>query len=280
MAEAQNQVAKKEAAAPPAVLNPKLRDTQAFVGDAADILIPRILVAQATSKCVADEKVAFGSLFRSTSLETVGGKGKPLSFIPLTHWKSWVLLKRANEKKPYEFDSIEEFTPENRGRPWTWEGKNPEGVLEQWKAEQNLNFFALLLTDIDRDAAAREAFLKTGKMPNLSHSLSPVAISFKSTGYKAGKILVTHFAKASDFGVAPFVSVFQLDTEKGNADAGSFYVPTLVQADDPTPEKYFDVAMKWRDIVGKQKVKIDEDDVAPRAGVESVVKNKDGTVLV
>ena len=276
---ASTEVAKKEAAQPPAVLNPKLKDTSVFTGDAADVLIPRILIAQATSKVVADEKVSFGNFYRSTTLETLGGKGKPLSFVPLTHWKNWVILKR-NAKNIYEFERIEEFTPENRAREWEWKAKSDKGVEEQWKAEQNLNFFGLLTKDIETDLAARAEFKKTGKLPNIAHSLMPCCISFKSTGYKAGKTLVTHFAKAADFEVAPFVSTFLIDTEKGNAESGSFYVPVVTQADAPTPEAFLDVCVKWKGIVGTQKVKIDDEDVNQRADIESVTRNKDGTVLV
>ncbi len=226
-----------------------------FEGDATDILIPKILLAQSTSKAVQDEKVTFGQLYKSTTFEALGGKDKPVSIIPLYHTKTWVLSQKIGGK--YEFRAVEPFTPENKDKPWEW-----TQVGQEWKREQSLNFFVLIPSEVDRDQKARDLAAK-GEIPDLDASLLPCVLSFKSTSYKAGKVLVTHFAKASDFGLPPFVSYFQLTTLKTTNDRGTFYVLDVGKG-GKTNVAHLPAATKWRDIVAHSSVKIDESDLSEK----------------
>lgn len=224
-----------------------------FQGDPSDILIPRILIGQSTSKAVQDEKLAFGQLFRSTTNEILGGKGKPFSFIPLYMTKTWVISEKKGGR--FEFRSIEPFTADNKDLPWTWIDRNIE-----WKREQSLNFFVLLPSDVGRDLSARRALIEKGEIPDLDASLLPCVLSFKSSSFKAGKILVTHFAKASDFNIPPYVNVFKLDSEVKQNDTGAkFYVMTI-EKEGKTDPAMLPVCKKWRETVSQQAIKVDEPD--------------------
>lgn len=224
-----------------------------FTGDAADLLIPRLLIGQAMSECVQKERVGMGKIYRSTSLESVGGKGTPLEVIPLYHNKTWVISEKKPGAARYEFRSIEAFTGENQDLPWDWK----EGGSE-WKRTKNLNFFVLLPSDIDKDTIARRAVAESGDLPDMDAALLPCFISFQSTSFNVGKKLVTHFANASDFGLPPFVNSFMLDTESEKNDKGTFYVLTVNKGTKTDPS-HLPVCKKWYDIVSKQRVKVDED---------------------
>lgn len=238
-----------------------------FEGDATDILIPKILLAQSTSKAVQDEKVSFGQLYKSTTFEVLGGKDKPVSIIPLYHTKTWVLSQKVGGK--YEFRAVEPFTAENKDKPWEF-----TQVGQEWKREQSLNFFVLIPTEIEKDLAAREQAAQ-GEIPDLDASLLPAVLSFKSTSYKSGKTLVTHFAKASDFGLPPFVKYFQLTTEKTTNDRGTFYV-LKVESGGKTEQHQLAACDKWRGIVAHQPVKIDDSDLTNKDDVDVATRSADG----
>lgn len=234
-----------------------------FEGDVSDILIPKVLIGQSTSKLVQDEKVAFGQVWRSTTGEVLGGKGTPFKVIPLSHNKQWVISKKVEGR--FKFVRSEPHTVDNADRDWTWsEVDKTTGKLNEMKREKVLNFYVLLPEDIERDLAARKAFEETGDLPDAEASLLPCLIQFKSTSYTVGKTLVTHFAKAADFGVKPFVNTFLVDTEKEVGDTNSWYLFTLVNAGKTSPE-YLTTCAKWRDIVAKAKVKVDDSDLEAAA---------------
>lgn len=229
-------------------------DTGGFTGDATDILIPRLLIGQSTSKAVQNEKVAFGQIFRSTTTEVVGGREKPVAIIPLAHSKTWVLSEKVAGK--YTFRGSIPFVAENKDLPWNWTEK-VDGKQTEWKRTASLNFYVLLPADIARDILARTDFQKTGDLPDTEASLLPCAVSFQSTSFKAGRTLITHFAKAADFGVKPYVSSFNLFTDKTSNDQGTFYV-LRVEALGKTDPAFFDTCEKWRTIVGAAPIKVDE----------------------
>lgn len=228
-----------------------------FEGDVSDILIPKLLIGQATTKLVQDEKVGFGQVWKSTNAQILGGKGKPFQVIPLSHTKTWILSEKVGAK--FEFRGVEPFTSANKDKPWTWSDAK-EGKTTEWKREQALNFYVLIPDEIFNDQAARKAFKEKGELPDTEASLLPCLLQFKSTSYKAGKTLVTHFARAADFGVPPYVNAFNIDTEKVTGDSNSWFVFTAAGA-GKTNAEYMGVCEKWRNLVKTKSVKIDESDL-------------------
>lgn len=265
------EIQKAGASALPAIMG---KDWGKFEGDASDILIPKLLVGQSTSKAVTDEKVSFGQVYRSTTLEPLGGKAKPFEIIPLTLSKTWILSEKVAGK--FEFRGVEPFTAENAQKPWVW-SESKDGKTQEWKREQALNFYVLLPRDIAADLAARKAFEESGELPDTEASLLPCLLQFKSTSYKSGKTLVTHFAKAADFNVPPFVTTFSLDTEKIQGDQNAWYIFKVEKAGKTDPA-YLGACDKWRSIVKQHAVKVDDSDLMGDSEVVSVERSADGEV--
>jgi hypothetical protein len=247
----------------PAIMS---KDWSKFEGDATDILIPKLLVGQATSKFVQEVMAAFGQIVRSTTLEVLGGKGKPFEVIPLSLTKTWILSEKVAGR--FEFRGVEPFTAANKDKAWVW-SESKDGKTAEWKREQALNFYVLLPRDVLADLAARKSFADTGELPDTEASLLPCLLQFKSTSYKAGKTLVTHFAKAADFGVPPFSNTFMLDTEKVQGDTNSWFIYKVERAGKTEP-KFLEACNKWRDIVKTSNVKIDDSDLTGSADTVDV----------
>jgi hypothetical protein len=122
----------------------------------------------------------------------------------------------------------------------------------------------LVASDVEKDVKAREEFQKTGEIPDADASLLPCLMAFKSTSYKTGKILVTHFAKAADFGAPPYGTTFKLATERQQNAQGFFQVLRL-EKEGKTNPAYLAACTKWYNTVRKANVKVDDSDLQTSA---------------
>lgn len=213
--------------------------------DNADILIPKVLLMQAMSDLVAQEKAVTGDFVKSTTKEILGGKLKPFEFIPILSFKTWVIEEKVGEK--FEFRGVEQASAEtDDAMEWQENGKT-------FRRNRCLNFYALLPQDIERERKA----MQSSDIPDPDDALLPILISFQRTGYFAGKELITHFAKAAHFGVPPAVSTFRMNSFMEKNDKGTYYVPMIEKA-GKTSEENLAACRKWYDILKKARVKIDE----------------------
>jgi hypothetical protein len=165
--------------------------------DKTDILIPKLLLQQGLSKLVAAEKAKMGDICDSITGETLGDKSKPLEIIPLKLFKTWVLFKTVAGKQ--EYFKTEPFV----AGKYDSENAIVDGV--PGAAYQSLNFYVLLKKDLTEPFAL------------------PYAISFKSTGYTAGKKLNTQFEISKAAGMPPFTMSYKLVPTKITNDKGVFY---------------------------------------------------------
>lgn len=223
---------------------------------AEDVLIPKLLIMQQMSKLVVDEQAKSGEIIRSTTSEVLGGRGKPVRFIPLICNKVWAIFEM--EGKSPKFRGIEPFTDPTL--PWEF----TDGA-KRMRRDQTLNLYALLPGDVEREEAAIDKMAKTGEL-NPNDALLPVLIQFRRTGFSAGKQVVTHFAKAGNFGKPAAISVLELDSEKIEGEQGTYFVPT-VKYGGPTPAAFLrdgGPANKWFDIIAKSgaSLKVDDSDLA------------------
>lgn len=228
--------------------------------DAQDILIPKILLMQGLSEYVADGKVQMGDIVQSTTGRKLGGKDKPLQFIPICTFKTWVNSEKVGQK--FEFRGTEPITPENTDLPLEWQQQG-----SMWRRDRCLNFYVLTPEDIEREKQAIEKAAK-GDLPDPDDALLPYVLTFRRTSYGVGKELSTHFSKCAHFKVPPAVSMFNLSSEKVQNDQGTFYVFKLEKAGKTDPH-HIQVARQWYDIITKAKVKIDE----PELDEELVTNN-------
>jgi len=237
---------------------------------ASDVTIPKVLQMQALSDWVTEGKAMPGDFVRSSTVEVLGGKNKPLEFIPLTFQNMWMISADEMGKGEYEFKGYEQRNALNEHEEWEF---FKDGV--KMKRTKVMNLYALLPADIERQLEALKKFQETGEMPDLDAAILPVVIPFRNTSFKAAKEVATLFVKAEslarDMGVA--VPVFGRTMKLSNVleknDKGSFFV-LKVEAAGATKKEYLAQAMKWRDTIQSMggAVKVDESDVAKAASEE------------
>lgn len=223
--------------------------------DSRDIIIPRLLIMQSPSKYVQQDKAQFGDIVNSVSGEILGTARekdrKPVRFIPIKEEKSWTIFELSGSKP--EFRGVEPRTPvnENLEREYEKDGK-------KFKRYKTLNFFVLLEED-----------LKTMDMP------LPYVVSFRSTSFKAGRVLSTHFvmckaALQKGKMVPPPSTMFELSGVKTSNDKGTFYVMD-VKPVGPTPDEYVLVAAQWLKTLKTKAYQVDETDAEVDAETEVTV---------
>lgn len=228
--------------------------TGAFQGDATDILVPRLFAAQKTSKIVDDDKAKPGQLVRSTTLEVLGGLGVGVPIIPLKHWKTWMITLDG------KFQGLEAWTPANASYAFEFD---KEG--KKYRRERVLNFFVMLPRDIDAYLEARKIIAETGEMPDKVVGLTPCQIGFKSTSYKAGRALVTHFAQMEDLGAMPYMRWLLLDSEIQRNDKGSYAVLKVSEGGAVKSPDHKAACERWFKIVKGQELKVDDSDLDSEA---------------
>lgn len=214
------------------------------------IVIPRILLMQGLSDLVAEGKAVMGEMLRSNTHEVVGKPESPVEFIPLTYNLTWVLSEKVGQK--YEYRSSEPLTPQNNDLPWDFTQNGTE-----WKRTKSLNLYALLTKDISAEKSEL-AKVESGDLPDPDKALLPVLISFRSTSFKAGQDIMTHFAKARKFNLPGHVSRMMLKCTKEKNDLGTYYIFRVENVGKTSPED-LKLCDYWRNLVGSGKVQVDEE---------------------
>lgn len=215
-----------------------------------DILIPKIFLQQNTSQFVNEDKAKPGDFVRSVNAEILGGREKPLSFIPLAYIQKWIIFEIQGSTVLYK--GTAEYTAKNADQPWDYE---VEGV--KYRRDKSIELFCLLTDDIAAEALELEQAKKQGGYPDPDKALLPVVISFRRTSYKAGQKILTHFSKAMSFNVPGYVSVFSLKNTKETNDRGTFFVLDVDKARQSNPAE-LKVADKWQGIINSGAAKVHE----------------------
>lgn len=234
---------------------------------ASDVIIPRMLLQQGTSDFVKERKAQSGDIVRSTDAKFLGGPETQFDFIPLAPpAPTWIKERREKGAQRWEFRGIEPRTAANDTLPWTFNADKdgrllPEGAASthEWKRVKCLSLFALLPQDIEEEAVEMKK-ADAGEMPDLTKALLPIMITFRSTGFNAGKEVVSFFTQAASFKQKAYRYMLKLSCVLESNDQGSFYVykvdrtkPTVVK-----PE-YQEKVQYWADIVTTQpNLKVDE----------------------
>lgn len=209
----------------------------------SDVVIPKLLLMQGLSDFVADRKAQQGDMVRSTTAEKLGDPETPVKVIPLTIQNLWMTQEEIKGK--YEFRGYEPRTPENENAEWEFMAN---GVRH--KRTKVLNLFALLPQDIDAYSKEMKKFKETGELPDLDKVVLPVVIPFRNTSFKAGKEIVTLFAKAESVArqlgvnVPAYGSMIELGCHQEKNDKGAFFVFDTAPA-GKTPAEYKEAAASW-----------------------------------
>ena len=220
----------------------------------SDILIPRLYLMQGMSLMVMDGETGAkpGEFRRSTTKEVVGGLKQPIQFIPLTFRNRWMKHEVVGEQKEYR--GTEARRAANEDLPWEYE---EEG--RQFFRTKVVEVFALLPADVAEEEKALKA-LKDDELPDLSKSLMPIVISFRSTGFKAGQVVVSHFAQARQISerigreIKPYDYMLELSCRQEKKDKNIYYVPDVKVLDKktaPIDDHTKEVVYHWAGFLSK-----------------------------
>lgn len=222
-----------------------------------DIAIPKLLIMQAPSKLVAQEKAQMGDMVNSVTAEILGTcrekDFKPVQFISFREEKTWTIFEVVGSKP--EFRGTEPLTPQTNNLEQEFEKDG-----KKFKRFRTLNYFVLLVSELEN-----------------SDTALPYVLSFRSTGYKTGKAMSNHFLQckaALQKGkvVPPPATIFELAGVKTSNDKGTFYVPS-VKAVGATKKEHVSVAGQWLRTLKTKAYKVDESDVSDAEADESNIRD-------
>lgn len=251
----------------------------------SDVLIPRVLLMQGLSDFVTERRkspdgVALqqGDMVRSTNLEILGNPERAMEILPLTTRDTWVEQEKVGKK--FEFRTSYPRNAKNETLPWSFyrdavtgrESETPIPNATEWRRVKCIDLFALIVSDIEAEAAELKRAEETGDMPDFNKTLLPVVITFRSTSYNAGKKVKTHFAKAmSPFmvksGAKAYAYSLKLTCHQESNELGTYYVYDVENGGKATPSQV-EAAKNWHSILATKAVRVDDsvDEEGPGAG--------------
>lgn len=206
-----------------------------------DLIVPYIVLGQGTSDAVKDRAVQLGDIYRSTSKEVLGNPDKPVEAVflhaPVADWVNEEKPKGANR---FEFRKSVPRTAANENLPWSYycdsDGNEfkPDGTaytaqdkgVTEWRRVKRLVVYAILPADIEAERAEMEK-AKNGGLPDPNKALTPVAFSFRSNSFRAGREVATFFAKSKKM-IQPIYNYrLPCSCKLTQNDQGSFYIWTV-----------------------------------------------------
>lgn len=241
----------------------------------SDLVIPYLLLSQASSDLVKERKAQIGDFCRSTNGEKLGGPEAPVEIIllgkPKTFWRidqqiqnsdKWKFLKtisRGAHNEVMEF----KFWGDKDGNEVTNTVRDtvPGGALLHRRYKQ-FRLFGILPADILAEKAEREK-AERGEFPDVSKALTPVIISLQSTsGYPCGKDIETFNTKAASFNMPLWKFVLQFTCSLEQKGDDTFYQWKLIGTNPAksVPKEDLKVVEKWANLVHQRgdQLKTDE----------------------
>lgn len=231
----------------------------------SDILVPRIMLMQALSDMVVDDRARPGQIVRSTPFEILGDSKTPIEFIPLRAQNKWMLQEFIPGKKKAEYrgmlprdggladSTVDEIHKTGSGLPWEFTYKN-----NKWRRVKIFEVYALLPRDIKAFEEEVRKSVAQNELPDPDKMLMPVVISFQSTSFRAGQEVATYMAKANAMKTVPYGGVFTLGCEQTSNDQGTFYI-FKCEKTGKSQKEWLEQAKRWTDVLRSQRVRVDEE---------------------
>lgn len=198
------------------------------VVDTTDLIIPKILLMHPTSELVKAGKRNIGEIIKSTTEEVVAKRDQSFDVIVFAKWKEWRIMKKEKGGERYQFERLEQWTPENDQLPWDFEEDG-----EVMRRDKTLNFYAL----IAKEAAEGKAY--------------PVKLSFTRGGFKAGHKIADAYSRAIMEKQAPTRQLFKIGSVLVQADDS--YFAFTVNPGEASTDIQKQNALHWRNVVNKAK---------------------------
>lgn len=173
-----------------------------------DLMIPKLLLMQATSKLISSGEARFGEVVNNVTMEIVGDFKKSFKVLPFFCKKVWTISKFENGK--YNFYKVEDVTHNNLSKPY-------EEVIDgvKYKNEYTFNYYVLTsVSDI------------------------PAVISFRGQSETEGKKLYTQmFVVNKQMGLLPCGKWAEIKPESKSNAKGTFAVLKAKLCDVSTSEE-------------------------------------------
>lgn len=213
--------------------------------DSSDILLPKILLMQPVSGFVGDGKAQIGDYVQSLSVEKVGSILEPFQIIPFYLTKCIDVVNADDGNKLIRKDP---FNKETAALP---RDDKENGV--NIRRYTRMDFFCLV--------------------PKLMQggSVLPAVVSFKSTSYRAGQLIISAWAdtqtsnqKAKQEGRAgdmklPFSKSFELAGQRRENDKKQKYCAMTVAPGPAVTEEQQRMCLQWLATIKSQSVSIKVD---------------------
>lgn len=220
--------------------------------DASDILIPKILCAQAISEAVTQGDVKLGEFYDSVEklvLATYDRKNEAktqnLEIIVFGTFKHWVINHDGeyHETVPFQatvYDKDGEVTIQGNDQ-WAYEETVDKVEIQR---DNVMNFYCVLPMEIKED-------------PNFAF---PFVLPLKRTSRKAGQKITTRITKLAAKNRPSACQVFKLSRKiEMNKQKKEYFVIDAMISRDATDAEMA-VAYKWWDALDKKKVNVKIDD--------------------
>lgn len=239
-----------------------------------DIIIPRILLMQGSSQMVKDRKAQVGDIVRSSNGERLGGsrgpdeKADPVNIIPLSLSQSWTIMSGDGKT----FIGTQPRNEANDSDPWEFEGDDGE----MYRRLKTIEAVVMVASDIERLASGGGVPVDEEGIPlDLDSSLVlPHAVSFKSTGLKAGKGISTFFLRVEALMkthplTRPFHFMLPLSCTVDSDDENEWYIFD-VGPSKRTPGELVQDAKGWFETVTTRNVVAPDELAAEQEADEAV----------
>lgn len=202
--------------------------------DSKDLLIPRLVLMQAGSTWVKEEKFKAGSFVNSLDMVSLGGKAVPVEVIVFQSYKS--IIKEKLVGKKFEWVENLPWNAETAALPW-------EEVVgsDVYKNSPCINFYCITTKDVAEG------------------SVFPILVSFKKSSLKAGKKLTTFLTKLQMFKSPSAAVTFNLTSYMEEKDGDKYYVAEVSQGRKTSVDELTYAKLMY-DLINASTVKVDEVD--------------------
>lgn len=195
--------------------------------DVKDIIIPKVMLMQALSELVSDDKAQVGEYRDSLEGALLGDSKNQLELIFFGHFKTWRIFERNGSE--LTFKRTEPVTPINATLPYE-DGSTVNQMC--------FNFYCLPVAKIGE--------------------CLPHVFTFTKTSSQVGRKLLTIMTQMKKQGLPMPAKVFSFSSKKEKNDKGTWVVPTFSIARDSTREELI-TAKTWKETLDKSSVSIHEE---------------------
>lgn len=208
--------------------------------DAGDIIVPRILLMQGTSKWVP-ETFNMGEIIDSVEEKVLAAKGKSIKIIPFVMRKSWEVFIA---EQPPTWVRSEPWNAGNDADEWKFTEDDPARGEINYFRQRNYGFYCFVL---EEDGAIDEFAI-------------PALINFRSSsGFKEGKKIASWFSRMKSMNQPGFTVSWEISSETVKTDDKS-YQKFVVKRGANVSKEQMEPIYKWLTLFSDQAERIKDHD--------------------